>query len=126
MLTDPIADMLTRIRNAHLALHKEVSVPRSKIKESIAAILKQEGYIEDVAMEEAEIKISLKYFKGKPVISGLKRVSKPGRRVYVGSTDIPKVQNGLGICILSTSSGVLAGTQARDRKVGGELLCEIW
>ena len=75
MLTDPIADMLTRIRNAHLALHKEVSVPRSKIKESIAAILKQEGYIEDVAMEEAEIKISLKYFKGKPVISGLKRVS---------------------------------------------------
>ncbi|MBZ2171482.1 MULTISPECIES: 30S ribosomal protein S8 [Nitratidesulfovibrio] len=126
MLTDPIADMLTRIRNAHLALHKEVSVPRSKIKESIAAILKQEGYIEDVATEEAEIKISLKYFKGKPVISGLKRVSKPGRRVYVGSTDIPKVQNGLGICILSTSSGVLAGTQARDRKVGGELLCEIW
>ena len=126
MLTDPIADMLTRIRNAHLALHKEVSVPRSKMKESIAAILKQEGYIEDVATEEAEIKISLKYFKGKPVISGLKRVSKPGRRVYVGSTDIPKVQNGLGICILSTSSGVLAGTQARDRKVGGELLCEIW
>ncbi|MBG3877101.1 30S ribosomal protein S8 [Desulfovibrio oxamicus] len=126
MLTDPIADMLTRIRNAHLALHKEVSVPRSKIKESIAAILKQEGYIEDVATEEAEIKISLKYFKGKPVISGLKRVSKPGRRVYVGSSDIPKVQNGLGICILSTSSGVLAGTQARDRKVGGELLCEIW
>lgn len=126
MLTDPIADMLTRIRNAHLALHKEVSVPRSKIKESIAAILKQEGYVEDVATEEAEIKISLKYFKGKPVISGLKRVSKPGRRVYVGSSDIPKVQNGLGICILSTSSGVLAGTQARDRKVGGELLCEIW
>lgn len=126
MLTDPIADMLTRIRNAHLALHKEVSVPRSKMKESIAAILKQEGYVDDVAVEDEAITIALKYHKGKPAISGLKRVSKPGRRVYVGSSQIPRVQNGLGICILSTSSGLLDGQSAHEKKVGGELLCEIW
>ncbi len=126
MLSDPIADMLTRIRNAHLALHKEVSVPRSKMKESIAAILKQEGYVNDVTLEEGAIKIALKYHKGKPAIAGLQRISKPGRRVYVGSLDIPSVQNGLGICILSTSTGVLEGNAARDKKVGGELLCEIW
>ena len=126
MLTDPIADMLTRIRNAHLALHKEVNVPRSKMKESLAAILKQEGYVEDVAVADSTITITLKYLKGKPVISGLKRVSTPGRRVYVNSRQIPKVQNGLGICILSTSSGVLDGMTAHEKKVGDELLCEIW
>lgn len=126
MLTDPIADMLTRIRNAHLALHKEVNVPRSKMKESLAAILKQEGYVEDVAVEGDVITITLKYMKGRPVITGLKRVSTPGRRVYVNSRQIPRVQNGLGICILSTSSGVLDGGTAQEKKVGGELLCEIW
>lgn len=126
MLTDPIADMLTRIRNAHLALHKEVNVPRSKMKESLAAILKQEGYVEDVAVADNNITITLKYLKGKPVISGLKRISTPGRRIYVNSRQIPKVQNGLGICILSTSKGVLDGMTAHDQKVGGELLCEIW
>ena len=126
MLTDPIADMLTRIRNAHLALHKEVSVPRSKMKESIAAILKQEGYVDDVAVDDKAITITLKYHHGRPALSGLKRVSKPGRRSYVGFSNIPRVQNGLGICILSTSSGVLDGVTAQDRKVGGELLCEIW
>ncbi len=126
MLTDPIADMLTRIRNAHLALHKEVSVPRSKMKESLAAILKQEGYVEDVAVDGDVITITLKYMKGRPVITGLKRVSTPGRRVYVNSRQIPRVQNGLGICILSTSSGVLDGGTAQEKKVGGELLCEIW
>ena len=126
MLTDPIADMLTRIRNAHLALHKEVSVPRSKMKESIAAILKQEGYVNDVTVDDTAITIALKYHHGRPAISGLKRVSKPGRRSYVGFSNIPRVQNGLGICILSTSSGVLDGVTAQDRKVGGELLCEIW
>ena len=126
MLTDPIADMLTRIRNAHLALHKEVSVPSSKMKESIAAILKQEGYVDDVTVDDKAITIALKYHKGKPAISGLKRVSKPGRRVYVGSSQIPRVQNGLGICILSTSSGLLDGASAHEKKVGGELLCEIW
>ena len=116
IVTDPIADMLTRIRNAHLALHKEVSVPSSKMKEAIAAILKQEGYVDDVTVEDRNINIQLKYFKGKPAIEGLKRMSKPGRRVYVG----------LGICILSTSHGVLAGDKAHQMKVGGELLCEIW
>ena len=126
MVTDPIADMLTRIRNAHLALKKEVSVPRSKMKESIAAILKQEGYVEDVALAERNITLSLKYLKGKAAISGLKRISKPGRRVYVPHDAIPRVQNGLGICILSTSCGVMDGANAVSGKVGGELLCEIW
>ncbi|MBD5416098.1 MAG: 30S ribosomal protein S8 [Desulfovibrio sp.] len=126
MLTDPIADMLTRIRNAHLALHKEVNVPRSKMKEALAAILKQEGYVEDVAVDGDVITITLKYQKGRPVITGLKRVSTPGRRVYVNSRQIPRVQNGLGICILSTSSGVMDGATAQEKKVGGELLCEIW
>ncbi|MDR2488641.1 MAG: 30S ribosomal protein S8 [Desulfovibrio sp.] len=126
MLTDPIADMLTRIRNAHLALHKEVSVPRSKMKESIAAILKQEGYVDDVAVGDKAISITLKYHKGRPAISGLKRVSKPGRRVYVASSRIPRVQNGLGICVLSTSSGLLEGQAAYEKRVGGELVCEIW
>ena len=126
MMTDPIADMLTRIRNAHLALHKEVSVPRSKMKEAIAAILKQEGYVEDVAVEDRSITIQLKYHQGKPAILGLKRMSKPGRRVYVNFRGIPRVQNGLGICILSTSHGVLDGLSAQEAKVGGALLCEIW
>ena len=126
MLTDPIAGMLTRIRNAHLALHKEVSVPRSKMKEAMATILKQEGYVEDVSVSERDITIELKYVKGRPAIAGLKRVSKPGRRVYVNSRQIPRVQNGLGICILSTSRGVLDGVTAHTEKTGGELLCEVW
>ena len=125
-MTDPIADMLTRIRNAHMALHKEVRVPRSKMKESIAAILKQEGYVDAVTVEEKDIVISLRYHKGTVGIAGLKRISTPGRRHYVGHSAIPKVQNGLGICILSTSKGVLDGESAREQKVGGELLCEIW
>lgn len=126
MLTDPIADMLTRIRNAHLALHKEVSVPRSKMKEAMATILKQEGYVEDVTVDERNITIALKYVKGRPAITGLKRISKPGRRVYVGAHQIPRVQNSLGICILSTSRGVLDGMTAQADKTGGELLCEVW
>ena len=126
MVTDPIADMLTRIRNAHLALHKEVSVPRSKMKEALAGILKQEGYVNEVAVEDKAIKIRLKYHNGAPAIAGLQRISTPGRRVYVGHSVIPKVQNGLGISILSTSSGVMDGDTAREKKVGGELLCEIW
>ncbi|WP_294446863.1 30S ribosomal protein S8 [uncultured Mailhella sp.] len=126
MLTDPIADMLTRIRNAHLALHKEVSVPRSKMKEAMASILKQEGYVEDVTVDDRNITIALKYVKGRPAITGLKRISKPGRRVYVGAHQIPRVQNGLGICILSTSRGVLDGMTAQADKTGGELLCEVW
>ena len=126
MLTDPIADMLTSIRNANLALHKEVSVPRSKMKEAMASILKQEGYVEDVTVDDRNITIALKYVKGRPAITGLKRISKPGRRVYVGAHQIPRVQNGLGICILSTSRGVLDGMTAHADKTGGELLCEVW
>ena len=126
MLTDPIADMLTRIRNAHLALHKEVSVPRSKMKEAMASILKQEGYVEDITVDDRNITIALKYVKGRPAINGLKRISKPGRRVYVSAYQIPRVQNGLGICLLSTSRGVLDGMTASAGKTGGELLCEVW
>ena len=125
-MTDPIADMLTRIRNAHMALHKEVSVPRSKMKEALAGILKQEGYVEDVTVSERDITIALKYVKGRPAISGLRRISKPGRRVYVGAHQIPRVQNGLGICVLSTSKGVLDGVTASEKNSGGELLCEVW
>ncbi|SHN56680.1 30S ribosomal protein S8 [Desulfovibrio litoralis] len=126
MITDPIADMLTRIRNAHLALHKEVLVPRSNLKVAIADILKEEGYINSVTLDEQHIKISLKYVKNTAALAGLKRISKPGRRVYVNAHQIPKVQNGLGICIVSTSRGLLEGSKAHAQKVGGELLCEVW
>jgi small subunit ribosomal protein S8 len=125
-VVDPIADMLTRIRNAHSALHRTVDVPKSRSKASLVEILKEEGYIIGFEVKERELQIQLKYMDGKPIISGLKRVSKPGRRVYVGSYDIPMVQNGLGICILSTSKGIMEGSKAREANVGGELLCEIW
>jgi small subunit ribosomal protein S8 len=128
-VTDPIADMLARLRNGHAALHKKVSMPTSRLKTAIAAILKAEGYIEDFASEgeKAEnLTVTLKYSKGYSLIAGLKRISKPGRRVYVGAEDIPRVQNGLGICIVSTSGGLLSGEEARTRNMGGELLCEIW
>lgn len=123
---DPIADMLARIRNAHGAFHSTVEMPASKMKSAIAEILKAEGYINDCASAESTLKLTLKYAGGKPAISGLKRISTPGRRMYVGVEDIPKVQNGLGICILSTSRGLLAGGQAAAENIGGELLCEIW
>jgi len=125
-VVDPIADMLARIRNAHQALHAAVIMPVSKMKASIATILKDEGYIADYAVEGLHLNITLKYSSGKPTISGLKKISKPGRRVYVGAEGIPDVQNGLGISILSTSRGVLAAASAREQRVGGELLCEIW
>ena len=125
-VTDPISDMLSRIRNAHRALHAELVLPASKLRASIAGILKDEGYIDDYAVSNDALSINLKYQSGKPLIAGLKRVSKPGRRVYVGSEAIPKVQNGLGISILSTSRGILEGAKARELNVGGELLCEIW
>jgi len=123
---DPISDMITRIRNAYGAFHTTVGVPASKTKEAIASILKEEGYIVEYETQGSEITITLKYDGGKPVVAGLKKISKPGRRVYVGVEDIPSVQNGLGICILSTSKGLLAGTVAKTENVGGELLCEIW
>lgn len=125
-VTDPISDMLSRIRNAHRALHADLIIPASKLKAAIAVILKEEGYIADYSVADASLSINLKYDGGKPLISGLKRVSKPGRRVYVGAGGIPKVQNGLGISILSTSRGILEGGKARELGVGGELLCEIW
>jgi small subunit ribosomal protein S8 len=125
-VTDPVADMLTRIRNAHQALHAETKIPFSRLKADMARILKEEGFVADYAVAEKDIVVTLKYNQGKPIISGLSRVSTPGRRVYVGATDIPRVRNGLGICILSTSKGVLEGQQARAQNVGGELLCEIW
>ncbi|WP_320009123.1 30S ribosomal protein S8 [Maridesulfovibrio sp.] len=125
-VVDPIADMLTRIRNAHGAYHKSVSIPGSKIKTAIAGILKDEGYIADFTAEDNDINVTLKYVDGKALISGMKKISTPGRRVFVGVEDIPSVLNGLGICILSTSKGVVDGVKAKELNVGGELLCEIW
>ncbi|MEW5774755.1 MAG: 30S ribosomal protein S8 [Thermodesulfobacteriota bacterium] len=126
MMVDPIADMLARLRNAHQALHQKVAVPRSKMKLAVCEILKNEGYILDYSAGERDITVELKYDGGTPLISGMKRVSKPGRRVYVGAQDIPSVQNGLGICVLSTSRGVLAGGEAKAQNIGGELLFEVW
>ena len=128
-MTDPISDMLTRIRNAHSALLPTVEIPHSKIKENIAGILKKEGYISEVAVEgkpKKVIKLKLKYTGRKPVIEGLRRISTPGLRNYVGSTDIPRVHAGLGISILSTSQGVMSGQEAKKKNVGGELLCYVW
>jgi small subunit ribosomal protein S8 len=125
-MVDPIADMLARLRNAHQALHQKVAVPRSKMKLAMCEILKNEGYILDYSAGERDITVELKYAGGTPLIAGMKRVSKPGRRVYVGAKDIPSVQNGLGICVLSTSHGVLAGGEAKAQNLGGELLFEVW
>lgn len=128
-MTDPISDMLTRIRNAHQALLPTVELPHSKMKESIAGILRKEGYIAEVSVAGAPkktLKLKLKYQEKKSVIEGIKRVSSPGLRRYVGSTEIPRVRGGLGIAIVSTSQGVMSGTQARKSKLGGELLCYVW
>jgi small subunit ribosomal protein S8 len=133
MMTDPIADMLTRIRNASLARHEKASMPSSKLKRNIAEILKAEGYITDVRETQAEhetgkeLTIVLKYGRDRQgVIDGIRRVSRPGRRVYVRHDHIPMVLSGLGISILSTSHGVMSDKDARRKKVGGELLCEVW
>lgn len=125
-MTDPISDMLARIRNAHMAHKKKLIVPNSKMKLAIAGILKEEGYILDYEEKGWEIEVTLKYADGKPIIAGLKKISKPGRRVYVNASDIPRVQNGLGICILSTSKGMMEGLKAQQANVGGELVCEVW
>lgn len=130
MVTDPIADMLTRIRNAIHARHKTVSIPHSKLKFEIARILMEEGYINNFELRDErppQILIQLKYASnGKPVIYGLKRVSRPGLRVYVNKDEIPKVLGGLGIAILSTSKGLLSDREARKEGVGGEVLCNIY
>lgn len=125
-VSDPIADMLTRIRNAYMALHKEIIVPKSKMKLAIISILSEEGYLDTFEEREWDIRIVLKYVRGKPAITGLKRVSKPSKRKYVGTDEIPKVQSGLGINILSTSRGIFEGSRAHENRLGGELLCQIW
>jgi small subunit ribosomal protein S8 len=130
MTTDPISDMLARIRNAILARHDRTEIPRSVIKERIAEILKAEGYIADYRVDGSDygkIVVFLKYGRDREsAIAGLRRRSRPGRRVYVGYRDIPKVHNGLGVAIMSTSRGVMSDKAAREQKVGGEILCEVW
>jgi small subunit ribosomal protein S8 len=128
-MSDPISDMLTRIRNAGRALLPAVELPHSRIKENVANVLKQQGYVTDVAVDGKplkKLKIKLKYDGKKNVIEGLKRISKPGLRKYVGATKIPRVRGGLGVAIVSTSEGVMTDAQARKKNLGGELLCYIW
>ena len=129
-LTDPIADMLTRIRNAKSAKHENVKIPYSNMKLGIANILKNEGYIKDFEIKEdgskKDVVVSLKYVDGENVIKGLKRISKPGRRVYSGVEDLPKVLGGLGIAIVSTPKGVITDKECRKHSVGGEVLCYVW
>jgi len=129
-MQDPISDMLTRIRNAGMAALEEVSMPASKMKEAVAAVLKEEGFIRDFAVTgegaSKALQLQVKYFKKKPVIEGIRRISKPSCRVYCGCQDIPKVRNGLGTVILSTPSGVLSDKRAKEQNVGGEILCYVW
>jgi small subunit ribosomal protein S8 len=128
-MIDPISDLLTRLRNAGRAFLPQVVLPHSKMKESIAQLLKREGYVSEVAVEGKPIKklkITLKYSGRKPVIEGSRRVSSPGLRRYVGATDVPRVRGGMGTSILSTPEGIMTGAQARKKNVGGELLCEVW
>ncbi len=130
-ISDPVADMLTKIRNANLAKHEKVDVTTSKLKLQIVKILKNEGYVKNFKKVTKEnvnyIRIFLKYNeKQKPIIHGLKRISTPGRRVYKGYKDMPRVFNGHGVVVVSTSSGVITGKKATDQKVGGELICTIW
>jgi small subunit ribosomal protein S8 len=130
-VSDPIADMLTRVRNASRARHTEVVVPASRTKREIARILKDEGFIAEVAEERIGptevLRLTLKYVDGKvPVVSGLRRISKPGLRVYARKTEIPRVLGGLGVVIVSTSQGIMTGTQARRAQLGGEVLAYIW
>ena len=128
-MSDPIADMLVRIRNAQLVGHTEVAMPASKLKSAIAQVLKDEGYIEDYALRDdgvkKQLRIGHKYYAGRPVIERLERVSKPGLRVYRGRDDIPRIMNGLGVAILSTSRGVMTDRKARADGVGGEILCIV-
>jgi small subunit ribosomal protein S8 len=128
-MIDPIADMLTRIRNAQRALLPTVQMPHSRLKESIANILKKEGYVTEVAVEgngRQTILLRLKYQGKKSVIEGLRRISRPGLRHYVGATEIPRVRGGLGVAVISTPEGLMTGVQARKKNLGGELLCYIW
>jgi small subunit ribosomal protein S8 len=129
MMTDPIADMLTRIRNGQRAGKVSVTMPSSKLKSSIAQVLKDEGYIAEFSIEDAGgkpvMKIDLKYYDGQPVIESLKRISRPGLRIYKANDELPKVQNGLGVAIVSTSRGVMSDRAARAAGEGGEVLCYV-
>ncbi len=132
-MTDPIADMLTRIRNANVAMHDDVRMPSSKQKEALAAILRKEGYIEDFSVSDNAPKpgktlfITMKYSPERErVISGVKRISKPGLRVYTKADGIPRVLGGLGVAVLSTSQGLMTDREARKRRMGGEILCYVW
>ena len=131
MQSDPIADMLTRIRNANTALHPETTMPSSNLKEQVARILSEEGFIDGYRVEDAlvgkELTVRLRYDKERqPILTGIKRISKPGLRVYSGASDVPRVRGGIGIAIVSTSDGVMTDREARKRNVGGEVLCEVW
>jgi small subunit ribosomal protein S8 len=131
MMTDPIADMLTRIRNANTALHDAVEMPGSTMKAAVAGVLKEQGYITDFELREGRIGqdlvVKLKYSRDRRrVISGIERVSKPGRRVYVDHANIPRVLGGMGISVISTSQGVITGHEARRRGIGGEVICQVW
>jgi small subunit ribosomal protein S8 len=129
MMTDPIADMLTRIRNAQMGQKVSVAMPSSKIKVAIAGVLKDEGYIDDFAVRDdggkPQLDIALRYYAGRPVIERLERISRPGLRVYKGCQDLPRVMNGLGIAIVSTPKGVMTDRRARASKMGGEVLCIV-
>lgn len=129
-MQDPIADMLTRLRNGGMASLKQIDMPSSKMKSAIAEVFKKEGYIQEFSVEgegpKKTLKIQLRYYKNKPVIEGIKRVSKSSCRIYCGSKEVPKIKNGMGTVVLSTPEGVLSGKEAMARNVGGEVLCYIW
>jgi small subunit ribosomal protein S8 len=129
-MTDPIADFLTRIRNAASARHKVVDIPASKLKANLAEIMKDQGFITDYeSVEEGPqgaIRIKLRYVNGQPTIYGMQRISRPGLRRYAGAGELPRVKNGLGIAVISTSQGLMTDKEARRRKIGGEVLCYIW
>ena len=130
VMTDPIADMLTRIRNANQMRHEKVDMPASKLKKEVLELLKKEGYITHVQVIKSSVqdtlRVTLKYMQKDRVIKGLKRISKPGLRVYVKTSEIPKVLNGLGIAVISTSNGIMTDREARKQKVGGEILAYVW
>lgn len=131
MVTDPIGDLLIRLKNGSQRRHETVTIPASKLKRSILQILKNEGYVEAVEDDTHEghpvLKVQLRYVQeGQPMITGLQRISKPGRRVYVGSKDIERVRNGIGMSILSTSKGIMTDQESRRNKLGGEVLCSVW
>ena len=130
-MTDPLADMLTRVRNAHHAGHEKVEIPASKLKMGVAKVLKKEGFIKNYKLiqdkKQGVLRVYLRYTEeNKPIIRGLKKVSTPGRRVYAGYEEIPPVRSGFGVTILSTSKGVVSDRDARTQKVGGEVLCQVW